>query len=131
MANPTFVDGRDSTTFAPFILIDCRDTEWGDVRLEFSDHAWTAEHIGDDHLGDCYLNGYGIQGLVFAARMVAGLDPIPPGVEPDSEGDTCYIHFSDLQTAIETAILAQAMITDPDKRTECAELAVEEGFDDM
>lgn len=131
MPDPTFIEGRDSTTFAPFVLIDCRDTEWKDVRLEFSDHAWTAKHVGDDHIGDCYLNGYGIQGLVFAARMAAGLEPVPSGVEPNSEGDTCYIHFSELETAVETATLAQEMITDPAKRTACAELAVEEGFEDI
>jgi hypothetical protein len=131
MANPAFVEGRDCTTFAPFVLIDCRDTEWNDIRLEFSDHAWTAQHVGSENIGDCYLNGYGIQGLVFAARVAAGLDPIPPGVEPDSEGDTCYIHFADLQTAVETATLAREMINDPSKREQCAKLAVEEGLDDL
>jgi hypothetical protein len=131
MVDPLFVDGRDHTTFAPFVLIDSRDTEWNDVRLEFSDHAWTAKHVGGEYIGDCYLNGYGIQGLVFAARIAAGLDPIPSGVEPDSEGDTCYIHFAELQTAIETATLAQEMIANPSKREQCAKIAVEEGLDDL
>ena len=132
MPEPTFVDGRDSTTFAPFVLINGRDVDknWNDFRLEFSDYDWTAQHIGSDYIGDCYLNGYGIQGLVFASRLAAGLDPVPPGMEPDSEADTCYIHFADLETAVETATLAQAMITDPAKRQECAQLAVEEGFED-
>lgn len=130
MTEPRFVDGRDTTTFAPFILIDCRDSEWNDVRLEFSDWDWRKAHIGGDYLGDCYLNGYGVQGLVFAARLAAGLNPIAAGMEPDSEADTCYIHFSDLETAVETAALAHAMINDPTKRMECAELAVEHGFDD-
>jgi len=131
MTQPRFIDGRDSTTFAPFVLIDGRDSEWGDVRLEFSDHAWTEKHVGDDHIGDCYLNGYGIQGMVIAARVIAGLDPLPPGAEPDSEGDTCYIHFTDLESAAETATLAHAMIHDPERRAACARLAVEEGFDDI
>lgn len=131
MTEPKFVDGRDMTTFAPFILIDSRDSEWKDVRLEFSDWDWREKHIGGDYLGEVYLNGPGIQGLVFAARLAAGLDPIPAGVEPDSEADTCYIHFSDLETAVETATLAHAMIHDPQKRSECADLAVEEELDDI
>lgn len=131
MTEPKFVDGRDTTTFAPFILIDCRDSQWKDVRLEFSDWDWCEEHIGGEYLGEVYLNGYGIQGLVFAARIAAGLDPIPAGVEPDSEGDTCFLHFSSLETAVETATLAHAMIHDPAKRSACAELAVEEGLDDI
>jgi hypothetical protein len=131
MSEAHFVDGRDAKTFAPFVLIDCRDTEWKDVRLEFSDHEWTQANIGSDYIGDCYLNGYGIQGLVIAARVNAGLDPVPDGMEPDSEADTCYIHFADLETALETATLAHAMIHDREKRKACAELAVEEEFDDM
>ena len=131
MAEPEFVDGRDCTTFAPFILIDCRDSEWKDVRLEFSDHAWTQKHVGSDYIGDCYLNGYGIQGLVLAARVAAGLEPFTAGMEPDSEGDTCYIHFADLETAVETATLARDMIHDPSQRAACAELAVAEELDDI
>ena len=131
MAQPQFIDGRDSTTYAPFVLIDSRDSEWKDLRLQFSDHAWTQANIGDDYIGECYLNGYGIQGLVFAALLQAGLDPVPAGVEPNSEGDTCYIHFSNFETAVETATLAYEMIHDKAKRTACAELAVEEGLDDI
>jgi hypothetical protein len=131
MGIPSFTDRRDSTTFAPFVLIDCRDTEYNDIRLEFSDHDWTTQHIGNETIGNYDLNGYGIQGLVFAARSLAGLDPMPLGVEPNSEGDTCYIHFPDLQTAIETAALAQAMMTDPSKREQCVKLAVQEGWDDL
>src|SRR5688572_7887923 len=126
MADPVFIEGRDSITFAPFVLIDSRE-EWGNVRLEFSDHGWTTAHIGSDYIGECYLNGYGIQGLVIAARLAAGLDPLPPGIELDSEGDTCHIYFADLQTAVETAVLAQQMIIDPRKRERCAAVAIKEG----
>ena len=94
-------------------------------------HRRLAYVPGDDHIGDCYLNGYGIQGMVIAARVIAGLEPLPPGADPDSEGDTCYMHFADLDSAVETATLAHAMIHDPERRAECARLAVEEGFDDM
>ena len=131
MTEPRFIDGRDATTFAPFVLIDSRESEWSDVRLQFSDHAWTKQHIGGDHIGDYYLNGYGIQGMVIAARVIAGLEPLPAGADPDSEGDTCFIHFADLESAVETATLAHAMIHDPEQRTACAQLAEEEGFDDM
>jgi len=51
-------------------------------------------------------------------------------MEPDSEADTCYIHFADLETAVETATLARDMIHDPSQRGACAQLAVAEGLDD-
>ena len=115
MATPTFVDGHDKTTFAPFELIDCRDTEWGDVRLSFNDWSWLNETYGTDTIEGYYLNGYGVQGLVLACRIAAGLDAYPDGLEPNSEGDTCFLHFSDLDVAIETIQLAQDMIGDRDK----------------
>lgn len=131
MLTPTFSDGQDRTTFAPFVLRDCRDTDYPNVNLQFSDHDWRNQHIGDDHIGDYYLNGYGIQGLVIAARQLAGLEPIADGMEPDSEGDTCLIYFTDLDMAIETARLAHAMIHDPAQRSACAQLAADEGYDDV
>jgi hypothetical protein len=131
MSDPTFIDGRDATTYSPFVLIDCRDTEWADLRLEFSDHEWRDQNIGGDHIGECYLNGYGIQGMVIAARMLAGLEPVPDSMELNSEADTCYIHFPDLAMAVETASLAHQMIHDSANREKCAKLSVEEGLDDM
>ena len=131
MKTPTFTDGRDETTFAPFVLIDQRDSEWKDVRLQFN--SWDTLHkaVGSDHIGDCYLNGPGVQGLVIASRVDAGLDPLPAGVEPNSEGDTCYMHFADLDTAVETASLAQAAIGDRATLERLAAIAVDEGFDDI
>lgn len=133
MTEPSFTDGRDDTTFAPFILHDWRDSEFQDVRLEFSNWEFLQKTVGDDYpdLGDYYLNGPGVQGLVIAARILAGLDPMPAGFEPNSEAGACYMHFGDLETAVETAELAQAMITDRARIEECAQVAMDEGLDDM
>lgn len=131
MKTPSFTNGRDETTFAPFVLIDQRDSKWSDVRLQFNSWELLQQEVGGDHLGDYYLNGPGVQGLVIASRIAAGLDPLPAGVEPNSEGDTCYMHFSDLDTAVETANLAQAMIGDTDKMKELAQIAMDEGLDDI
>lgn len=131
MKSPAFIDGRDETTFAPFVLIDQRDSKWKDVRLQFNDWDLLHKMAGGDHIGECYLNGSGVQGLVIASRIEAGLDPLPAGVEPNSEGDTCFMHFSDLETAVQTASLAQAMIGDRSKLERLAEIAMEEGFDDI
>jgi hypothetical protein len=112
MTTPTFVDGKDGTTFAPFVLFDCRDSEWNDVRLSFSEWSWFEEQFGTDTIDDYYFNGYGVQGILLAARIQAGLDPYGDGMEPNSEGDTCYIHFPDLESAVDTAKLALAAISD-------------------
>jgi hypothetical protein len=130
MTEPNFVDGIDSTTFAPFVLEDCRATEYKDVRLAFHDHDWTREHIGGEYVGAVYLNGYGIQALVLAARVNAGLDAHPDGMVDDSEADTCNLHFNDVAAAVETAALVRAMIHSPTLRARCAELAEEHGLND-
>lgn len=105
-------EGHDRTTFAPFALHDCRDTEWKDVRLEFSDWDWIHEFCGGDSIGDYYLNGPGVEGLVMATRLLNGLDPESDTMNLNSEGDTCYIHFSDFDDAVQTAALCAAMIKD-------------------
>ena len=122
---------RDDKTCAPFVLHDWRESESKDVRLEFNNWDLLQAKVGDDRIGDYYLNGPGVQGLVIGARILAGLDPMPAGMMPNSEGDTCYIHFGDMDTAIETARLAQAMIGDRTKIEACAQVAADEGFDDI
>ena len=131
MKTPTFTDGRDETTFAPFVLIDQRDSEWNDVRLQFNSWDTLQRIVGGDYIGECYLNGPGVQGLVIAARIDAGLDPFPAGAEPNSEGDTCYMHFADLDSAVETASLAQAAFGDLATLERLAAIAVDEGLDDI
>ncbi|MEM6471718.1 MAG: hypothetical protein AAF802_19310 [Planctomycetota bacterium] len=86
---------RDETTFAPFVLIDQRDSEWKDVRLQFD--SWETLH-----------------------KAV--------GVETNSEGG---MHFGDLDTAVQTASLAQAEIGDLATMKRLAAIAVDEGFDDI
>jgi len=50
------------------------------------------------------------------SRIAAGLEAYADSMEPNSEGDSCYIMFegSDLETVIETAKLAHVMINDRD-----------------
>ena len=115
MTTPIFVDGVDKTTFAPFELIDALDTKWSDIRLSFNDWNWFDETHGTDTIDDYYMNGHGLLGLVLASRAAAGLEAYPEGLEPNSEADTCYMHFSDLETAVETARLGQEMISDRKK----------------
>lgn len=110
MSNVNFIDNQDKTTFFPFILIDNRDSEWSDVRLSFSDWEWFKEKYGTDTINDYYINGYGIQGLVLASRIAAGVEPFPDCMDPDSEGDTCLFIFEKLSGAVETAQFACQMI---------------------
>jgi hypothetical protein len=104
-------EGSDRTTFAPFILHDCRDTEYNDLRLEFSEWEWLLEHFGEV-LSDYELNGYGIEELVLAVRQLSNLEPELESMHLNSEGDTCYIHFKSFEDAVETATLAALMIRD-------------------
>ena len=130
MAKPTFVDGIDSTTFMPFSLIDARGTECNDIRLQFDDWAWLDEKYNTEYINDYYLNGGNVQGLVLAARVAAGLDACADGMELNSDGNTCFIHFKELQVAVHTAELAQKMINDRDEISRLADIAREHDFED-
>ena len=123
-------DGIDKETFAPFKLINALDTEWKDVRLSFSAWDWLQELVGSDSVDDYYLNGYGIQSLVMACRLDAGLEVWPEGIEYNSEGDTCYIHFSSLDDAVQTAQLAAEMIKDHTRIVAMIAVARENDFED-
>jgi len=101
----------DETTYHPFKIIDGRDSQWSDVRLSFDDWGWFQDTYKTDTINDYYMNGYGIQGLVLASRVAAGLAAYPDGLDPNSEGDTCYLIFQDHASAIETAQLAKEMIS--------------------
>lgn len=128
---PTFdSEGIDRTTFAPFVLYDCRDTEYGDLRLEFSDWDWLHDFCGGDSIEDYYLNGPGVEGLVMATRLLNGLEADSDSMDPNSEGDTCYIHFANFDEAVQTAELCAAMIKDHDLLRQAAATAEENGFGD-
>ena len=61
MKEPSYdEDGSDGETFAPFILNNCLDTEWKDVRLVFGDWDWFEEKYGSEVIDGYYFNGYGI-----------------------------------------------------------------------
>ncbi|VAW78341.1 hypothetical protein MNBD_GAMMA12-3783 [hydrothermal vent metagenome] len=112
MISVNFIDDIDKSTYFPFELIDARKTKCKDVRLSFNDWDWFSETYNTDIINDYYMNGYGVQGLVLAARVAEGLEAYSDEMEPNSEGDTCYIMFSDLETAVETAEIASKMIKD-------------------
>ncbi len=131
MKTPHFgTDGWDRTTFAPFVLIDARNSEWKDVRLSFHDWSWFKNTYGTDTIDDWYFNGYGVEGLIKAARLAADLDPECDGIDYDSEGDACFIHFKDLDEAIKTAELSVEMISDKTKLSQMIVLGRENGFED-
>src|SRR5687768_13749174 len=98
MTDPHFEnDGIDRITFAPVELIDQRHSEWKDVRLSFDAWEQIQEVCGGDSVEGYYLNGHGVQGLIRACRLHAGLDPDAEGIDYNSEADTCFIHFSKLE----------------------------------
>jgi len=131
MSTPSFdSDGTDKKTFSPFVLTDTRDSKWKDLRLSFHDWSWLRTIYGADAINGYYLNGYGVEGLVKAARLAAGLEPEPKGIAYNSEGDACFVHFSDLEEAVKTAEISAEMIKDRGKLVRMIQIAKENGFDD-
>lgn len=130
-AQPNFdAKGFDRSTFAPFKLHDCRATEWADVRLSFDDWGWLHELVGADSIDGYYLNGYGVEGLVRAALVGAGVDAESDDIEGNSEGDTCYMHFKSLAGAVTAATAAAAMMKTRDSIAAMVSVAREHGFED-
>lgn len=119
-------DGNDRTTFAPFVLQDCGE----ETRLMFYDWDWLRKKCGGDSIGDYYLNGPGVEGLVLATREMNGLNPDPDTMDPNSEGDACYIHFTDFDEAVQTASLCAKMIQDIKLIRKAAKIAEENGYGD-
>ena len=119
---------NDTTTYFPFELIDNRESEWSDTRISFNNWDWFKETHKCDSIDDYYINGYGIQGLVLAARLASGLPAYSDSMDPNSEGNTCFLIFEDHAEALETAKLASAMITDKDKMRELVIIANDNGF---
>src|SRR5438045_2868082 len=109
-----FINGSDPITFAPLILDDLQTDQRGDVRLTFGDWDWLANHFEADEIDGYYLNGYGLQGLVKAARFESGHLVATDQIQYDSEGDSLCIRFADPHEACVTAELAQRMLLDKD-----------------
>ena len=131
MNEPVFDEkGYDRRTFAPFCLQNCLNTEWNDVRLFFNDWSWFARRYGTDSIDSYYLNGYGVQGLVQAAMIADAIHVPEDRVHFNSEGDTCYIHFRDLDVAIQAAKTASSMIKDVEQIKRMIEIARTHGLED-
>jgi hypothetical protein len=122
--------GIDRATFAPVVLINALHSEWQDVRLSFDAWDWLHELCGGDSLDGYDLNGYGVQGLVLACRLAAGLEPEADGIHYNSEGDTCFIHFASLDAAAETARLAAAVLQSRPAIAAMVAVARDHGFED-
>jgi hypothetical protein len=117
--------------YAPFRLENALDTEWKDVRLSFSDWDWLKATHGVNTFDGCYLNGYGVQGLVKAVLLANGIDPGDPDIKNyNSEGDTCYIHFKTVDSAARAAELSARMIRDRHAIMEMIVVVREHGFED-
>ena len=56
------------------MLTDARESECQDVRLCFHDWDWFRDTYGSESVEDYYFNGYGVEGLVKAARVAAGVE---------------------------------------------------------
>jgi len=131
MITPSFSDNHvDKQSFAPFVLVDQRHTQWQDVRLTFSDWDWLGKMYVDDTIDGYYLNGYGIQGLVMACRLAAGWEPETERIHYNSEGDSCQVYFKSLEEAVRTAAAAAQMIQDRATLEAMIQLARANGFED-
>ena len=131
MKEPNFdANGKDESTFAPFLLTDARNTKWSYVGLSFHDWDWFKATYGGNTVDEYYFNGYGVEGLVKAVRLAAGLEPEAEGIDYNSEGDACFIHFSNIDEAIKTAEMAADTIKDWDKLLQIIAVARANGFDD-
>jgi len=110
-AQERIVNQSEESKFHPFELIDNRESQWSDVRVSFNNWDWLKETHGDE-INGYYLNGYGVQSLVLAARLLKGLPAYSDTMEPNSEGDTCYLIFGSYDEAVETIQIASEMIND-------------------
>jgi hypothetical protein len=119
-----------ASPYAPFTIHNARDTQWKDVRLSFYDWAWLENTHGSITIDGYYMNGYGVEGLVRAVMFANEIDPDGNGIEGNSEGDTCLLHFTSLELATKVAHLAAAMIKDPTRLAEMIQIARDQGFED-
>jgi uncharacterized protein YuzE len=65
-----------------------------------------------------------------ACRANAGLEVEQDGIDYDSEADTCFIHFTQLDEATRTAQLLQAVLRDKERLEEMVSIARKHGFED-
>lgn len=123
-------NGFDKETFFPFVLQNCLDTEWRDIRLSFDNWNFFHTQHGSDTIDNYYMNGYGVEGLVKAALFSNKISPDCEDINYDSEGDTCYMHFTSIEIAVRVAQIASSMIKDKDRLMKTIKIARKEGFED-
>jgi hypothetical protein len=117
----TFDDsGRDALSYAPVTLFDAGDGE-GQIHMMLPETGYTAALGGTGYP----LNGHGIQGLIQAARLLAGLQVEPEGISYETEYDNCFVLFDDVADADTTAALLASALRDPERLRHLAAAAVE------
>jgi hypothetical protein len=121
---------QPANPYTPFQLENLLDTEWKDVRLSFSDWMWLRATYGAHEIDGYYLNGYGVEGLVKAALFQDGVDLESPDIHFNSEGDTCYIHFKNLDLAMRAAEVAARMMMSRQSIMTMIGIARAQGFED-
>ena len=100
------------------------------MRLSFNDWSWLASRYGTDSIDSYYLNGYGVQGLVQAVMIAAAIQVLEDRIHFNSEGDTCCIHFKDLDVAVRVAQAASSMIKDVEEIKRMIKIARTHGLED-
>lgn len=128
-STPVSADAGDDES-TPFRITDLSTDEGSCHRLLFADWDWLHAHVGSDSVDGYYLNGSGVEGLVRAAMLDAGIQFSDGAVEYNSEGDVCCIEFENLHDANAAMKLAQRMFDDSVRLRTLAAIARREGFGD-
>lgn len=134
MAKPQFdADGRDIKTYAPFEVLNAQGA-LSDFIVQFHDWDWLFStynaDVDDGSIDGYYMNGPGVEGLVKATMMTAGINADKSGISYNSEGDTCFIQFKNLDEAVRIAEIAANMIKDRKSLLAMIRAARSLGFED-
>lgn len=129
-SEPPVVDSDPDDGTTPFKITDLSTDEESCHRLLFADWDWLHAHVGSDSVDGYSLNGSGVEGLVRAAMLDAGIPFSGEDIEYNSEGDACCIEFENPQDASAVKELARRMFDDSVRLRTLAAIARREGFGD-
>jgi hypothetical protein len=124
--NGCFENTPCSEVVLPFLLVD----EQGEFRLIFNDWDWLHEQLGGETFDEYSFNGYGMEGLIKAVRLMNHLSVESSNIEYNSSGDYCLIIFPDVRDAERSALLTIDVIKDGKKLIETIGVARKNGFDE-
>lgn len=113
-------DGFDRDSYAPVVLMN--DEKFENTLLMFDDWAYLHGFVGADRTTNgLALDGHGVDGIVRAAMLDAGLPDDEDIVEHDPEDDACFVRFVSLEEAEAAASVVATALT---QRAELERLAV-------